>query len=108
MRFLKPGFRFLKKRFLSVEIRQQTLKVWVGSNPLQLFSRYGLQYDPGIVRQFPEFRVELLPKPICRVVERPSKVQSQIGESLRNGCNAGMIRIHWSTHKQLLLMACRP
>ena len=72
-----------------MEISQQFLKVWVGGNTLQFFLRYGLQNDPRIVRQIPELRVDALPKPVRRVIERPSQVQSQIGKSIRDGCIGG-------------------
>src|SRR6266436_2257479 len=108
MRLLKPRFGLLDKRFLSVEISQQSLKLRVGSNTLQFFSRYGLQQNPRIMRQFPEFGVELLPKLIRGVIEGPSKVQSQVGKSIRNGCIGGTINICWSTHRKLLLLAYRP
>src|SRR6266436_3886591 len=108
MRLLKPHFGLLDKRFLSVEISQQSKKLRVGSNTLQFFSRYGLQQNPRIMRQFPEFGVELLPKLIRGVIEGPSKVQSQVGKSIRNGCIGGTINICWSTHRKLLLLAYRP
>src|SRR5579864_9111199 len=108
MRLLKPRFRFFSKCFLAVEISQQFLKSRIGSNTLQFFSRYGLQHNPRIMRMFPEFGIELLPKLIRRVIEGPSKVQSQVGKSIRSGCIGGTINIYWSTHKKLLLMAYRP
>src|SRR5579863_2903526 len=41
--------------------------------------------------QSPEFWVELLPKLVCRVIERPPKVQRQVGKGIRNGWIEGMI-----------------
>ena len=72
MRLLKPRFRLFGKRFLAVEISQEFLKSWVGGNTLQFFAGDGLQQNPRIVGQFPEFWIELLPKLVRRVIERPS------------------------------------
>ncbi len=82
MRFLKPRFRLFGKRFLAVEISQESLKFWVGGDRLQFFPGYGLQQNPRIVGQFPEFGIELLPKLVRRVIERPSKIQGQVGKSI--------------------------
>ncbi len=81
MRLLKPRFRLFGERFLAVKICQESLKSWVGGNTCS-FSPDTVQQDPRIVGQFPEFRIELLPKLVRRVIERPPKVQSQVDESI--------------------------
>ena len=62
MRHLEPRFRGFCKRFLVTKIGQEFLKIWVGGNSLQFLPRHRLQQNPGIVGQFPEFGIELLPK----------------------------------------------
>ena len=82
MRRLEPCFRLFDERLLPAEINEESLKSRVGSNSLQFFTGYRLQQNPGIVGQIPEFVIELLPKLVCRVIERPPEVQGQLGKSI--------------------------
>ena len=58
-----------------MKIDDEFLEVWVSSYALQFLPRYSLQYDPGVVRRFPQVRIETLPELIRRVIEGPSQVQ---------------------------------
>jgi hypothetical protein len=51
----------------------------------------GASAPSRVVSQIPEFRVELLPKLVGRVVERPTQVQGQFGEGIRDGTHRGMV-----------------
>src|SRR5437763_16543371 len=107
VRLLKPSVRHFVARFLLLQISQQLLEVQVSGNALELLPRYGLQHNPRIVRQLPELWIELLPKPISGVIERPFHVQSQIDQRIRNTRIECPINVCLTLHAQPLLMTFR-
>ena len=82
VRLLEPALGFLESPYLSVELGEKLLEVWIGGNTLQSFPGRRLQHDPRIMGQFPEFRVDPFPKLIRRVIEGPSQVQGQFREGI--------------------------
>ena len=84
MYLLKPAFRVLSGLSLAIDLSEQPLKLRLRRDRLQSLPRHCLQHNPRIVSLLPEFRVDALPESICRMVEGPSKVQSQVGENVRN------------------------
>ncbi len=82
MRFLEPPFRRTGEHLLAMQISEKFLKVWIGGNSLQFFPGNSLQQQPGIMGKFPELGIELRPKLVRRVIERPPEIQSQASNSI--------------------------
>jgi len=75
MRFLKPCWGLDLLALLPQEFFHPAPERRVGRDDLELFLRYGLQYNPGVLRKFPELRIQLSPQLIRRTVPRPAQVK---------------------------------
>ncbi len=111
MRLFKPRGRGARTPAFPDEIVDDRLQRRICCHRLEPRARHGLQHEPRVVGQRPEFRIESPPDGIGRMIERPAQIQRQFregvgAERLREASGIGRVA-HRRERARLLLAAVR-